>query len=91
MIIFSPFRGSPLTRVFIQVWYSQQVDESNAPGYPLGYGQYRSIEPVRVVVEAGEIGDDGSSSDGGPSGTVDADGKGVPLYGRGSTVVLGNK
>ena len=69
------------------------MDEGNALGYPLGYGQYRSIEPVRAVVDAGEIGDEGddSSSDGGPSGTADVDGKGVPLYGRGSTVVLGNK
>ena len=91
VIIFSPFRGSSLTRVFIQVWYRQQVDEGNGPGYPLGYGQCRSIESVRVVVDADESGDDGSSSDVGPSGTADEGGKGVPLYGSGSTIVLGNK
>ena len=90
-MFFSPCRGSSLTRVFIQVWYSQQVDEGNAPGYPLGYGQYRSIEPVRVVVGADESGDGGSRSGAGPSGMADEEGKGVPLYGRGSTIVLGNK
>jgi hypothetical protein len=48
----------------------------------MGIGQYRSIKPVRVAVDAGEIGDEGddSSSDDGPSVTADADGKGVPLY-----------
>jgi hypothetical protein len=50
-----------------------------------------SIEPVRVVADADESGDDGSISDVGPSGTADEDGKGVPLYGSGSTIVLGNK
>jgi hypothetical protein len=35
----------------------------------MGFGQYRSIEPVRVAIDADEIGDEGddSSSDGGPS------------------------
>ena len=58
------------------------MDEGNAPGYPLGYGWYRSIEPVKVVGDADEGGDDDSSSDGGPSCTANEDGKGVPLYGR---------
>ena len=35
--------------------------------------------------------EDDSGSDGGPPGTVDEDGKGVPLYGRESKVILGNK
>ena len=65
------------------MWYSQQVDEDHAPGYPLGYGPYgRSIEPVQVVAYADEGGSDDSGSDVGPSGTVDAGGKGIPLYGR---------
>ena len=67
------------------------MDEGNAPGYPLGYGQFRSIEPVQVVGNADEGGDDDSSSDVGPSGTVDEDGKGVPLYGRESRITLGNE
>jgi hypothetical protein len=37
-----------------QVWYSQQADEGNAPGYPMGLGRYRGIEPVRVVGNEGE-------------------------------------
>ena len=54
----------------------------------MGFGKYRGIEPVRVV----GINDDGddeddSGSDGGPPGTVDKDGKGVPLYGRESKVI----
>ena len=74
------------------MWYSRQVDEGNAPGYPLGYGRYgRSIEPVQVVGNADEGGGDDSGSDVLPSGTVDEDGKGVPLYGRESKVVLGTK
>ena len=51
------------------MWYSQQVDEGNAPGYPLGYGRYgRSIEPVQVVGSA----DEGGVGDGDvvPSGGV---------------------
>jgi hypothetical protein len=77
------------------VWYSQQVEEGNAPGYPLGYGPYGAtydIRPVKVVGNDDE-GDeeDDSSSDGGPTGTVDEDGKGVPLYGRESRIILGDK
>ena len=47
------------------MWYSQQADEGKAPGYPLGFGQYGGIEPVRVVESKKE---DGSSSDVGPLG-----------------------
>ena len=73
------------------MWYSHQVDEGNAPGYPLGYGRYWSIELVQVVGNADEGGDDDSISDVGLSGTVDEDGKGVPLYGRESKIILGKK
>ena len=34
--------------------------------------------------------DNDSGSDGGPPGTVDEDGKGVPLYGRESKIIVGN-
>ena len=68
------------------------MDDGHAPGYPLGYGRYgRSIEPVQVVGNADEGGADDSGSDVGPSCTVDEDGKGVPLYGRESKIVLGTK
>ena len=45
------------------------------------------------VVGNDDDGDDeyDSGSDGGPPGTVDEDGKGVPLYGRESKDILGNK
>jgi hypothetical protein len=74
------------------VWYSQQVEEGNAPGYPLGYGLYGGVEPVRVLGndDDGDE-DDYSGGDGGPPGLVDEVGKGVPLYGRESKVILGNK
>ena len=67
------------------------MDEGNAPGYPLGYGRYGSTEPVKVVGNAGEGGDDDSSSDVEPSGTLDDGGKGVPLYGRESKIILGKR
>ena len=68
------------------------MEEGNAPGYPLGYGPYGSVEPVRVVGDDDEGDDDGdSSTDGGPTGNADADGKGVPLYGRESRVIMGDK
>ena len=56
------------------------MDVGNVPGYPLGYGRYGlSIEPVRVVGDAGEGGDDDSGSDGGMLCTADEGGRGVPL------------
>ena len=53
---------------------------------------YRGIEPVRVV-GSNDDGDDedDNGSDGGPPGTVDEDEKVVPLYGRESKGILGNK
>ena len=68
------------------------MEEGNALGCPLGYGPYGLIGPVKVVGTNDDCDeDDDSSSDGGPPGTVDEDGKGVPLYGRGSGIILGNK
>ena len=68
------------------------MEEGNAPGYPLGYGRYGGHEPVRVVGN-GDDGDEDNEggSDGRPPGTVEEAGKGVPLYGRESKIVLGNK
>ena len=67
------------------------MEEGNAPGYPLGYGSYGGVEPVRVVGndDDGDE-DDDSVGDGGPPGAVDKAGKGVPLYGRESKILLGN-
>ena len=87
------FFQEPVADSFIvQVWYSQQVEEGNALGYPLGYGPYGSTRPVKVVAtdDDGDE-DDDSSSDGGLPGTVDEDGKGVPLYGRESKIILDDK
>ena len=68
------------------------MEEGSAPGYPLGYGPYGSVRPVKVVGNDDEgDDDDDSSSDGGPTGTVDEGGKGVPLYARGSGIILGDK
>ena len=62
------------------------------PGYPLGFGRYGGIEPVRVVGNGDDDNEDNDSgSDGGPLGTVDEAGKGVPLYSRESKIILGNK
>ena len=69
------------------------MEEGNAPGYPLGFlGRYGGVKLVRVMGN-GDDGDDNdnSGSDGGLPGTVDEAGKGVPLYGRESKIVLGNK
>ena len=71
------------------------MEEGNAPGYPLGYGPYGAtykIRPVKVVGNDDE-GDeeDYSSSDSGLTGTVVEDGKGVPLYGRESKIILGDR
>ena len=71
------------------------MEEGDAPGYPLGYGPCGltyNIRPVKVVGidDEGDEEDD-SSSDGGLTGMVDKDGKGVPLYGRESRIILGDK
>ena len=68
------------------------MEEGNTPGYPLGYGPYGSTRPVKVVGTDDDGDEDNdSSSDGGLPGTVDKDGKGVPLYGRESKIILGDK
>ena len=68
------------------------MEEGNAPGYPLEYGPYRLTMPVKVVgTDDDGAEDDDSSSDGGPPGAVGEDGKGVPLYGRESKIILGDK
>ena len=67
------------------------MEEGSAPGYPLGYGPYGSTYDIRLVkvVGSNDEGDeeDDSSSDG---GLTDEDGKGVPLYGRESRIILGD-
>jgi hypothetical protein len=46
-----------LTVLFLQLWYSQQAVEGNAPGHPLGFDGYRQFGPIKVV-GAGGGGDD---------------------------------
>jgi hypothetical protein len=46
-----------LTVLFLQLWYSQQAAEGNAPGHPLGFNGYRQFGPIEVV-GAGGGGDD---------------------------------
>ena len=68
------------------------MEEGDAPAYPLGYDPYGSTRLVKVVGNDDEGDeDDDSSSDVEPTGTVDEDGKGVPLYGRGLGTILGDK
>jgi hypothetical protein len=38
-----------LTVLFLQLWYSQQVAEGNAPGHPLGFNGYRQFGPIKIV------------------------------------------
>jgi hypothetical protein len=33
----------------LQLWYSQQAAEGNAPGHPLGFNGYRQFGPIEVV------------------------------------------
>ncbi len=42
-----------LTVLFLQLWYSQQVAEGNAPGHPLGFDGYRQFGPIKVVGAGG--------------------------------------
>jgi hypothetical protein len=46
-----------LTILFLQLWYSQQAVEGNAPGHLLGFDGYRQFGPIEVV-GAGGGGDD---------------------------------
>ena len=52
-----------LTTLFLQLWYSKQVEEGNAPGDPLGFGRYGGLEPIKVVGGEGGGDNDGNSED----------------------------
>jgi hypothetical protein len=41
------------TVLFLQLWYSQQAAEDNAPGHPLGFNGYRQFGPIKVVGAGG--------------------------------------
>jgi hypothetical protein len=42
-----------LTVLVLQLWYSQQAAEGNAPGHPLGFDGYRQFGPIEVVGAGG--------------------------------------
>jgi hypothetical protein len=42
-----------LTVLFLQLWYSQQAAEGDAPGHPLGFDGYRQFGPIKVVGAGG--------------------------------------
>jgi hypothetical protein len=42
-----------LTVLVLQLWYSQQAAEGNAPGHPLGFNGYRQFGPIEVVGAGG--------------------------------------
>ncbi len=44
-----------LTVLFLQLWYSQQAAEGNAPGHPLGFDGYRQFGPIEVVGAGGGV------------------------------------
>ena len=68
------------------------MEEGKAPGYPLGFGLYGGVEPVRVVGSDDDGDEDNDSgSDRGLPGTVGKEGKGDPLYGCESKNILGDK
>jgi len=52
-----------LTTLFLQLWYSKQAEEGNAPGDPLGFGRYGGLEPIQVVGGEGGGDNDGNSED----------------------------
>jgi hypothetical protein len=35
--------------MFLQLWYSQQTAEGNAPGHPLGFDGYKQFGPIIMV------------------------------------------
>ncbi len=39
--------------LFLQLLYSQQAAEGNAPGHPLGFNGYRQFGPIEVVGAGG--------------------------------------
>jgi hypothetical protein len=48
--------GCKLTVLVLQLWYSQQAADGNAPGHPLGFDGYRQFGPIKVA-GAGSGGD----------------------------------
>jgi hypothetical protein len=46
-----------LTVFYLQLWYSQQAAEGDAPMHPLGFNSYWQFGPIKVV-GAGGGGDD---------------------------------
>jgi hypothetical protein len=46
----------------LQLWYSQQAAEGNAPGHPLGFDGYRQFGAIEMV-GAGGGGDDLTNTD----------------------------
>ena len=87
------FSQEPVANSFIVLGVVQSAGGvGECSGLSLGYGPYGLVMPVKVVGDNDEGDDNGdSSSDGGPTGKVDADGKGVPLYGRESRIIVGDK
>ena len=52
-----------LTTLFLQLWYSKQAEEGNAPGHPLGFDCYQYFWPIKVVGGEGGGDNDGNSED----------------------------
>ena len=44
-----------LTTLFLQLWYSKQAVEGNAPGHPLGFDRYGQFGPIEVVGGRGGV------------------------------------
>ena len=38
-----------LTSCLLQLWYSQQVAEGNAPGHPLGFDRSQRFGPIKML------------------------------------------
>ena len=64
------------------MWYSQQAEEGEAPGFPLGFGTYGEGYNIRLVKVVGNNEEEDSTGDEEEGVAVDRDGWGVPLYGR---------
>ncbi len=52
-----------LTTLFLQLWYSKQAVEGNAPGYPLGFDRYGLFGPIEVVGGRGGGDNNGNAED----------------------------
>ena len=87
------FFQEPVANSFIVLGEVQSAGGGGeCSGLSFGVWAIRSAKPVQVVGDDDEGDDDGdSSSDGGPTGKVDEDGKGVPLNGRESRIIMGDK